>query len=44
MGRWKEQGLKVIVTSSEQLNVFPDASVAVYVTVVVPTGNESPEL
>jgi len=35
--------LSATVTVNEQLEVFPDASVAVYVTVVVPTLNVDPE-
>jgi hypothetical protein len=34
--------LSLTVIVNEQLAVFPDASVAVCVTVVVPTGKESP--
>ena len=36
-------GALLIVTVNVQLAVLPDASVAVAVTVVVPTGNTEPE-
>ena len=35
--------LSVTVTLNEQVAIFPFVSVAVYVTVVVPTGNIEPE-